>query len=274
MGNSQIYIHSNMIFVRQDTLVAAFQIHEMNQALKEKGELRFTFLKNDEEFQTFTKKIPEFPDLPNILERFPLHEFPPDHYRIQISLMVDGREVLTEGEYFDVTFAEAVVRPWVFSKVLTGIDDPAYSFILGTQLFNSGETAKARDYLEDAYKKNPNSIEFALNLARIYLASEQYKEIEKILVPFTNQSEAPSYELLFILAKGYQKSGELDKAIDTFDTTITQYGLNTNVLNSLGECYFQLGVADEALAAWEKSLELNPKQPEIQKSVKALKEKK
>ncbi|MDH5386360.1 MAG: tetratricopeptide repeat protein, partial [Candidatus Aminicenantes bacterium] len=65
-----------------------------------------------------------------------------------------------------------------------------------------------------------------------------------------------------------------DKAIDIFDKALSHYGLNVNLLNSLGECYFQLGSLEGALAAWEKSLEINPDQPEIQKSVKVIKEKK
>ena len=274
IGNDQIYVHANKIFVKNDTLVAAFQIHEMNPALRENGEIRYTFFKNDEEFHTVTKKIPEYPDLPNILEQFALSEFPPDHYRIQISLMAGGREVLSESENFDVTFAEAVVRPWTFSKVLAEIEDPAYSFILGTQLYNSGEIAEAKDHLENAFRNNPKSVDLALNLARTYMALGQYNETKSLLLPFSNQPEPPSFELFFILGKSYQSSGEFDMAIATYDKALTHYGLNTNLLNSLGECYFQMGIPDEALAAWEKSLELNPEQPEIQKNVKVLKEKK
>jgi predicted negative regulator of RcsB-dependent stress response len=47
-----------------------------------------------------------------------------------------------------------------------------------------------------------------------------------------------------------------------------------NILNIIGECYFQLGNTSAALTVWEKSLEINPDQPEIRKNVGALKEKK
>jgi tetratricopeptide (TPR) repeat protein len=42
----------------------------------------------------------------------------------------------------------------------------------------------------------------------------------------------------------------------------------------VGECYFQIGEIEEALAAWEKSLEINPDQPELKKSLEAIKENK
>jgi cytochrome c-type biogenesis protein CcmH/NrfG len=42
----------------------------------------------------------------------------------------------------------------------------------------------------------------------------------------------------------------------------------------MGENYARLGQVREALAAFDKSLQLNPKQPEIQKKAAALREKK
>jgi tetratricopeptide (TPR) repeat protein len=272
--NNQIYVHANRIFVRQDTLVAAFQIHGLDQSLRERGEIKFIFFKGQEEFRSSVKKISEYPDFPNILEQFSLRDFTPAHYRIQVSLFVDSKEVLSESEYFDVTYAEAIVRPWIYAKVLAEIEDPVYSFIIGTQLYNSGKTAEALDHLEKAFQKNPNSVDFALNLSRVYLALAEYEKIEPVLSPFLNQPEPPPYELFFIMGKTYQSLGELDKAINTFDKAISHYGLNINLLNSIGECYFQVGNIEEALAAWEKSLEINPDQPEIQKSVSVLKEKK
>lgn len=274
IGDNQIYVQANRIFLRQDTLVAAFQVHGMNQALREKGEIKFVFFKGGEEFLTLTKKIPEYSDLPNILGQFPLHDFTPYHYRIQVSLLVEGKEVLSESEDFDVTYAEAIPRPWVYSKVLTEIEDPVYSCIIGIQLYNTGKIAEARDHLEKAFQRNPNSVDFALNLARVYLTLAEWKKIEPVLLPFSNLPEPPVYELFMILGKAYQNSGELNKAIAIFDKALSHYGLNIHLLNSIGECYFQLGIPDEALAAWEKSLELNPDQPEIKKNVKILKEKK
>lgn len=274
IGDNQIYVLANRIFVRQDTLAAAFQIHGLNPSLRINGEIKFVFFKGQEEFRSIAKKISEYPDLPNILEQFSLSDFTPANYRIQVSLFMDDREVLSESEYFDVTYAEAVVRPWIYSKVLAEVDDPVYSFIIGTQLYNSGKIAEARDRLEKAFQKNPNSIDFALNLARVYLALADYKRIEPILLPFLNQSEPPRYESFFIMGKAYQALGEFDKSIDIFNKAISHYGLNINLLNSIGECYFQVGNTEEALAAWEKSLEINPEQPEIQRNVKLLKEKK
>jgi len=80
--------------------------------------------------------------------------------------------------------------------------------------------------------------------------------------------------VFFMMGKAYQSLGELSKAIDVLDKAISHYGININLLNTIGECYFQLGEPEAALAAWQKSLEINQNQPQIKKSVEALKEKK
>ena len=55
---------------------------------------------------------------------------------------------------------------------------------------------------------------------------------------------------------------------------VSHYGVNASVLNAIGESYLGLGKLAEALAAFEKSLQLSPDQPEIQKKVEGLKTKK
>jgi tetratricopeptide (TPR) repeat protein len=106
------------------------------------------------------------------------------------------------------------------------------------------------------------------------MALGEYPKIEPVLLPFLNRPEPPKYELLFIMGRAYQNREEFKKAIEVFDKTISHYGLNIYLLNSIGECHFRLGETDEALAAWQKSLELNPDQPQLKKIVEALKEKK
>ncbi|MFB0565505.1 MAG: GWxTD domain-containing protein [Candidatus Aminicenantaceae bacterium] len=273
LGQYQVYFQPNRVFLKQDPLVVAFQIHGINEYLREKGEVRFTFYKSGEAFRSISKKVTEFPDLPNIVEEFSLQDFPPAHYRVQVSLMAEGREVLFESDEFDITYLAAIARPWIYSKILPDSNDPVYYHVIGTQLFNSGKIGEARTNMEKAFQKKPDSEDFALNLARLYMVLAEYEKVEPLLLPFLSKPQ-PKYEIYFMMGKAYQNMGKLDKAIDIFDKILTAYGLNIHVLNALGECYFQLGNAEEALLAWEKSLEIDANQPQIKKNVEALKEKK
>jgi GWxTD domain-containing protein len=274
IGTTQLHFQSNRTFVLQDRLVLAYQIHGLKPAQIESGELKYTFLKNGEPFRTVTKAILDYPERPNFVEQVNLLDFSPAHYRVELSLVIDGQEVLYETDEFDVTHQAAIARPWVYSKLMPGTGDPAYSYIIGTQLFNSGKVEEARAYFEEAYQKMPDSAEYALNLAKLYVLMEDYTKVEPLLLPLFEKPDPPLYDVFFVLGRAYQALGELSRAIELFNSAIDHYGINTNVLNAAGECYFQLGELEEALAAWEKSLEINPDQPELQRSLEAIKEKK
>lgn len=274
MGKHQIYIHSNRVFLRQDDLVLTFQIHGLSPEMTEKGEIRYTIFKGDEEFQSFSRPITGYEEIPNFVEEIPLAEFFPAHYRVQVSLWIGGREVLSERDEFDVTHVESIARPWIYSKLLTATDDPVYAYVLGLQLFASGEVEGAKRNLEEAYNKKTDNLQFAASLARVYAELKEYTKIIPVLEPFLNLTEPLPYEFLFLLGGAYQKLGEFNKAIDLFNTAVERFGINTNILNALGDCYYRLGNTAEALAAWEKSLEINPDQPDVKKIVEAIKEKK
>jgi len=274
MGVNQIYFHSNRVFLMQDNLVLTFQIHGLSQELRDRSEIRYTFFKDGEEFKTLTKRISEYNEVPDFVEQVSLQEFFPAHYRIRVALRIEKREVLFETDEFDVTHAEFIARPWIYSQLLAATDDPVYAYVIGQQFFNSGKAQDAREYLEDAYSKKPDNVLFAVGLSRIYAEQKEYAKIVLILEPLINLSESPSYDVFFLLGGCYQELGEFSKAIEVFDKTIQRFGVNALVLNALGGCYFRSGQISEALAAWEKSLEINPKQPEIRNNVKAIKEKK
>jgi len=155
---------------------------------------------------------------------------------------------------------------------MTGMSHPIYAHVIGSQLFNQGKVAAAAEKMKQAFHASPETVDFGLNLARLHLQTKQYSAIPPILSPYTNRSEPPVYDVYFILGKAYQYLGETAAAIEVFNQALNQYGLSTNLLNNLGQCYIQLGNAAEAEAAWKKSLEINPDQPKIKKSLAELKE--
>jgi tetratricopeptide (TPR) repeat protein len=274
LGSFQVYAQPNRVFLKKDLLAVAFQMTNLTSVEKAKGEVDFKFFKEDQEFRSFSRKVSEYPELPNCLEEFSLAEFSPAHYKIQASLLVNGQEVLSGRDEFDVTYQEQMARPWVSSRSLPNPDDPIYDYLVGSQFFNGGKMEEAQQNLEKAYQKKPDSMEIALSLAQVDMARAENAKVEALLLPFFSQAQPPKYELFIALGKAYQSLGQLSKAVDVYDKAISHYGINLNLLNNLGECYFRLGNAKEALRAWEKSLEINPNQPQVKKYVEALKEKK
>lgn len=273
-GNYQIYFQANRIFLKTDKLVIMFQLHALSPLQKEEGVLKYTLLQNGEEFHSFTRSIDDYEELPYIVEQISLRDYPPAHYRVEVAFEMNSQTVISETDEFDLTHVENIPRPWIYNQLLAGTDDPMYDYVLGTQYFNRGDMINAMQYMQAAYEKDPSSHAIALSLARVYMNQKEYPKVAPLLEPVLEREESPAYEVYFILGKSYQYRGELSKAIQIFDEAISEHGLNTALLNVIGECYFQIGNMAEAQAAWEKSLEINTNQPEIKKNLDLLKEKK
>jgi len=270
IGSHQVYFQPRNIFHPHDKLFLVFQVLGLDSSQIQGKELKFEFLKESEPFLTVVKETSQYPDKINFIQEFSLQKFPPGHYRIKISLIDNGQEVLSREDKFEITSAVGIPRPWIYSRTLLPSSHSVYSFIIGGQLFNKGEIEKAIKLLEAAYNSQPDSLKYALGLANAYSAQKNYKQMKRLLLPFADLDQIP-YQLYSFLGKAHQSLGEFQQAVAVYNQAIAHYGLNANLLNSLGDCYSRLGSNEEALAAWEKSLEINANQPEILKKIKALK---
>ena len=274
IGPYQAFCQPGRIFTAKDTLAVAFQLNGLSEDLAVSGQVKFIFLKGDQPFWEITRKLSEFPDLPNVLEEIPLTAFPPAHYKVCVSFLNAGVQVVTVDEEFDLTFAESLSRPWYSSRVLPGPGDPTYDRIVGVQLFNLGRYEEARVFQERAYMANPDSAETTYRLAQVYQALAEYPKAVQILTPFLSRPQKISYEMYVLASDVFFKSGDFAKAIEVLDRAISHYGVNATALNAIGESYLGLGKSVEALTTFEKSLQLSPDQPAIRKRVEELKQKK
>jgi Flp pilus assembly protein TadD len=69
-------------------------------------------------------------------------------------------------------------------------------------------------------------------------------------------------------------SGDFAGAVTILDQAVSHYGVNAALLNALGTSYLGLGKTAEALAAYEKSLQISPDQPQVRAKVEELKKRK
>jgi GWxTD domain-containing protein len=274
IGPYQIYCQPGRVFSKSETLAVAFQVFGLTSEQKRSGLIRFTFLKDGRTASEKNRPIPEVGDFPDVLQEFPLTDFVPAHYNLKVSVVADGRELIVGSEEFDVSHQAAIPRPWYYSKLMPESGDPVYDYLVGIQLLNSGRAEEAKTSLEKAFQKSGNSPDIALGLAQAYSVLDEYAKIPPLLQPFLIQTQSPKYEIYVLAGQAYQKLGEFAKAIEIFDQAVSHFGVNVNLLNAIGECYLKLGKTKEALAVWQKSLEISPDQPQIRKNVEALREKK
>jgi GWxTD domain-containing protein len=274
LGGVSLLVQANRTFAKSEELDIAFQVLGLPPDIKDKAEIEFSFFKDVQPFQSFTRTPAGYPSFPDVVETVSLAGFVPAHYEVRVAVRSGGQEIASSKDEFDITPLDQMARPWVYAKIMPGPEDAVYPFLIGNQLFNAGRLEEARRHLEEAFKMRPEEANYAFGLARADMALQDYSRVESLLLPFFSQPNPPRYEMFFLLANAYHKKGEWDKALKIIEQGISHYGLNTGFLNLRGDCYLRLGDKAEALRALEKSLELNPTQPDVQKAVDSLKNQK
>lgn len=270
--HGQLLIPARKIFAQKEDLIVFFQVLGLSPGLQAAGQLKYAIFCRDALFLSQTKKIDEYGTGPDFLEVFPLRDFPPDYYKIKVSLLDSrGTELLTGGEDFEITAAPVVGRPMIVSKVQPGFGEEEYDCDVGLQLLNLGRNKDALFYLEKAYAKNPAQLKYGLGLSQCLFAEGQYQRVKDILTPF--REEKATDLVLYFLGKSVHSLGQLDQAIADYTDYLSRFGLNLEILNLLGTAHYQKGNAAEALRAWQRSLEINPDQENIKKLVQSLQEK-
>jgi len=267
----QLYCQPGNKFIPKDKLYVFFQIIDIPEELKEKGSLKYIFYKEEEEVFSAIHSLKDYSDSTNFLEEFSLEKFLPGYYKIKVFFLDErNHEIISAKENFEISPVTYLPRPWFHSKSFMESGEPEIFYIIGRQFINKEDYENARIWLEKAYQQKPTYFDYAFYLAQANFYLKKYKDVLKILEPFSGKSQK-KYELYYLLAKSYQALSEFDKAIHYFDAAISNFGLNINLLNSIGECYYQLGNIKKAIATWEKSLEVDPKQEKIKELVRSLK---
>jgi len=118
--------------------------------------------------------------------------------------------------------------------------------------------------------QSPTNGEFGILFAKVRFEQKRYQDVLNILETLP-ESVKDNYDLSMLIGGSYQALGDFTKAIDTFKQTLDMFGVNTNLLNTLGRCYSSAGNTTEALATLDKSLEIDPNQEEIKALVQEIK---
>ena len=267
----QLYSQGRKSFVRQDSLYTVFQLVNLRPEVLTKGSIQYIFFKEDEEFSRESFPLSKYQGRSNIMDMFPLKTFPPGYYKIKVSVLDGGQtEILSQQENFEISPVSTIPRPWVMAKYMIDPEKRNADFILGTEYLNAEDIERALPLLERAYRANPNNGDFGLRFAQAKFRQGQFVETLNILVPLSESIE-DNYDLNNLMAGSYQASGDYAKAIRVYQATIDRFGVNTSLLNALGDCYAELGNKTEALAALEKSLEIDGTQDTVKAKITELK---
>jgi GWxTD domain-containing protein len=266
VGETQLVPSPRNDFVASDTLSLYCELGGLTAELKRSGSVSVTITRDDQVVASTVKALGNAGAPFRILEEFPLAGFPPAYYMASVAL-IDGAkaEVVSSKAAFFISPSQALPRSWILYSPLPPAGAPYFSHILGMQYLEAGDTGKARTLLEEAFRRSPDSIPFALDFCRVLFAVKDHEGVRNVATPFFRDQK--KYEFGQFLGESSQALGRYAEAIGYYKEYLTSFGTNLNVLNSIGECYVKTGDFQGALTAWKKSLELNPAQNELKKKI-------
>ncbi len=271
VGALQIYPCLNSMFQVKDSLFLFFQIHGLTAELKESGILEYSALKDNQVMLASRKSVRDYEEGRDFLTELSLEKLIPGTYVAMAKLMDKaGREVLSQKSDFIVS-DKAIPGTWIAAHENPPAGDPYYAFVLGSQYLSRGDLNRAQIELFRAHSQKPDSLEHALAYARVLRMLNDPVVAQDILLPFVKKDIA-NFDLYDSLGNAAQDMGEFKDAIGWYQKALAFKGNVIEILNSLGVCFFKIGDKDEARRAWQKSLEIDPKQDHIKKLIEKLKE--
>ncbi|MGZ5423020.1 MAG: GWxTD domain-containing protein [Candidatus Aminicenantales bacterium] len=271
-GETQIVASPRNDFTVQDTLTLFCELGGLTSELKANGSLSITLVRSNQVVAAITKPLKDAPNPLRVMEDFPLANFPPDYYSANVDLLDAAKTpVLSSKASFYISLNTSLPRSWIMYPPLPPANDPSYIDIRGMQYLKTGDAAKARPLLEEASRRSPDSVPYALDLCQVLFELKDYEGIQKLATPFYRDKK--NYEFAQYLGESAQAVGRYGEAIGFYKDYLTYFGTNLLVLNSIGDCYVQTGDLAGAITVWKKSLELSPNQAEVKQKLAAIQDK-
>ena len=273
VGGTQVLSAAQRVFASGETLSVVFQALGLTDALRAEGRLKYTFFKEDVESSSFEKTLKDLPagDLA-VLDQ-PLSAFAPGYYKVRVELL-DGKGARLDAKSadFELSIRPSIPRPMVVANVSKSFERADYLYATGLELMNAGSFKEAAERLAEAYALKPGNPSIAAAYGLCLLTVEDFGRAKEVLAPLAPTGQG-SAEVLAALGRTHHALGEFAEAAARYREYLERFGANIEIMNLLGTCYFKMGNREEALKAWEKSLEISPDQPKIKALVDSLKNK-
>ena len=271
VGETQVLSAAQKVFASGETISVVLQALGLTDALRAEGRLKYTFFKEDVESSSLEKALKDLAagDLA-VLDQ-PLSAFVPGYYKVRIELL-DGKgaRLDTKSADFELSTRPSIPRPMVVASVAPAYGRADYLYATGLELMNAGDLKAAVSRLAEAYALKPGHPNIAAAYGLSLLTAEDFARAKEVLAPLAAGGQG-SAEVLAAFGRTRHALGEFAEAAALYREYLERFGANIEVMNLLGTCYFKMGNREEALKAWEKSLEISPDQPPIRKLVDELK---
>jgi tetratricopeptide (TPR) repeat protein len=192
-------------------------------------------------------------------------------YTLTVQLVDGSGAVLSErSSPFLVSPRTDFARPGVYRRSSFGSHIPGMlALARGNQLLALGRYDQAVAELEKAIRPdNPNLPMAKWQLAAALLETREPAWAKKLLSSL--EADYPQqFEVIAGLGFANYQTGNFEDAIRYLEQAMTLRPPETGLLNTLGDAYDHLGNDERARQSFERSLALDPAQPDIQKRLES-----
>lgn len=193
---------------------------------------------------------------------FPIDGLRPDYYFLEVSWLDKNRQkIASRREKIILLDRPYPPIPRVMSRLHPAFPDPESLQILASQYFLSGQYEEALRLGQKilGFKDGP---ETRLLMGKALFALKRYGESVEMLRPLYETSQ--NREAGKVLALDFFYLGKWREALDYLEKLL-QEATELSLLNLAAECYLKLDLPEKALLMIEKSLKLEPDQPQARK---------
>lgn len=208
-----------------------------------------------------------------LVQELSLEGFVGGRYRLVVDLLDPQGAVLdTRASDFDVSPRTSVARPsvQVFWPMIFPEVPGLLEITLGKQYLNLGEKEKARELFEASVAASPQMGSARESLASLLLEEGDTVRVVELLEP-VYQQVPDRYEVLVLLGEAYVKQENYSKASELLEKAGALRQLDARYLSFLAVSHYQLGHRERARELLERSLSLQPDQPQVKELLEKLK---
>ncbi len=278
LNDKKLSIDPKDTFSPKENVAFLFNVMNSTRELWENGKIdvQISGLKTEnptkKSFSIYLKNYPFGTNL-GISHSFPAYDLSPDYYTLTLILKKDDAEIIDEKTgNFIISPKEIVPHPVTLAKAFPLSNNFLYLYALAYQYDKVDKFDKAEEIYQRAFTSQPGHTQGLIEYANFLIKIKKFSRSIELIESIKGQEET-KFQYFLIKGKAFTGMGNYSVAIDNLLEGNKIYNSNTDLLGSLGYCFYKTGDIKNALDVLKASLKLNPNQEDIKKLVEEIERK-
>ena len=266
-GATRVHPAAGGVFAAGETAHCVFQLLSADPS----QELHFAVLRGGEVVAERVRAVVGT-EPPFIEEQFSLGGAVADRYELRVRLQdPDGSLLAQRTAPFSISPRASIPRAALFARrSFDAARRALVAVVLGDQHWAMENFAEAERLFESAVSEaDPEVPEAQWKLAASHLRSGKVESALRLLLPLQFE-HADRYEVVVGLGLSFYLKGNLTAAVAHLARAVSLRPPQPGILNTLGDAYVRLGDRVRAREVFERSVAIDPEQPDIQQRLARL----